>query len=563
LHDRALVIQHVEPVKPANDTHDQQPPVADRRWAWAEVLLILLVFFIFAGWPAPDVNEAHYLGKAKHYWNPQWCPGDHFLDSADAHLVFNWTFGWLTLVLPLPTVAWVGRALTWGLLAWAWQRLSYTLVPRRMMSLLSAALFLLLVQRLHMAGEWVVGGVEAKGFSFVLVLLALDAIVRDRWRRAWLMLGAASSFHVLIGGWSVVAAGVAWLVSGRDRPALVSMLPALAGGLLLALPGLIPGLALTWGTDADVVRQANEIYVFKRLPHHLVLHTLPPLYITAKRFVLSTYILRHVTLIVAWTGLCWFMRDDERQRRLSRFVIGALIIAFVGVLIDLATLQRPELAAALLRYYWFRLSDALVPAGAALACIGAITKLEKSRPVVAQWCLVAALLAAGANVCEVFYRQRQDFRPRADQQALPNVTGDPQRTREVYEDWRRVCQWVAENTQPDDRFLTPRKQQSFKWYAGRSEVATWKDVPQDAAALVEWWQRFQQVYPAGSAERDLTANSDEQLTALGHKYGARYLIVDRTVTTRPIGFMRLYPNLRERNATYEVYLLPTEKDEES
>ncbi len=547
-------------MKSAKDTHDQQPPAADRRWAWAEVVLILLVFFIFAGWPPPDVNEAHYLGKAKHYWNPQWCPGDHFLDSADAHLVFNWTFGWLTLVLPLPAVAWVGRVLTWGLLAWAWQRLSFTLVPRRMMSLLSATLFLLLIQRLHMAGEWVVGGVEAKGFAFVLVLLALEAIVRGRWRRAWLMLGAASSFHILVGGWSVVAAGIAWLVSGRDRPALVSMLPALGGGLLLALPGLIPGLALTWGTDPDIVRQANEIYVFKRLSHHLVLHKLPLLYITPNRYVVSAYILRHVALIAVWIGLCWFIRDDERQRRLSRFVIGALIIANAGVLIDFATLQRPELAAALLRYYWFRLSDAMVPAGAAMAGVGAIVKLERSRPTAAQWCLVAAILASGSNVCEVFYRQRLDFRPRADQQALPNIPGDPQRAREVYEDWRRVCHWVQENTQPDARFLTPRMQQTFKWYAGRSEVATWKDVPQDAAALVQWWQRFQEVHPADSAERDLTAHSDQQLIVLGQKYGARYIIVDRTTTTRPLSLRRLYPSLDDEHHSYAVYLLPAAND---
>ena len=57
-----------------------------------------------------------------------------------------------------------------------------------------------------MAGEWMIGGLEAKGLAYVFVLLALGALARGRWRAVWPLLGAASAFHVLVGGWSVVAA---------------------------------------------------------------------------------------------------------------------------------------------------------------------------------------------------------------------------------------------------------------------------------------------------------------------------------------------------------------------
>ena len=95
-----------------------------------EVLLIFMVFFLYAGWVPPAVNEAHYLTKAKHYWNPDFCAGDHFLESADAHLVFYWTFGWVTLFCSLPAAAWIGRLVTWGAMAWAWRRLSWCVVPK-------------------------------------------------------------------------------------------------------------------------------------------------------------------------------------------------------------------------------------------------------------------------------------------------------------------------------------------------------------------------------------------------------------------------------------------------
>ena len=105
-----------------------------------EVLLIFALFFAVAGSAAPDVNEAHYLAKARHYWDNSWCPSDFFLGSADAHTVFYWTFGWLTRFISLNATAWVGRAVTWLLLAWAWRRLSMAIVPLPWTSLLTAGL---------------------------------------------------------------------------------------------------------------------------------------------------------------------------------------------------------------------------------------------------------------------------------------------------------------------------------------------------------------------------------------------------------------------------------------
>ena len=98
----------------------------------AEIALIFAVFCIEAAWPVPDVNEPYYLGKAIHFWNPDWVRGDFFLESADTHKVFYFTFGWLSLWLGPAALAWTGRSLTWLLLAWAWRRLSMAVVPRRL-----------------------------------------------------------------------------------------------------------------------------------------------------------------------------------------------------------------------------------------------------------------------------------------------------------------------------------------------------------------------------------------------------------------------------------------------
>ncbi len=210
----------------SDDQHPPNSPPASsparrRLEAAAEISLIFAVFFIHAGWPVPEVNETHYLAKAKHYWNPDWCARDFFLTSADAHQVFYWTCGWITRWLSLPAAAWVGRIVTWALLAWAWRRLSVAIVPTFLYSVLSAALFVAATSRLHMAGEWIIGGFEAKGLAYVFVLLGLEAVARNRWSWVWPLLGACR--RVSCDRWRLVGRGgwpsVAWC---RQRAAAIA-----------------------------------------------------------------------------------------------------------------------------------------------------------------------------------------------------------------------------------------------------------------------------------------------------------------------------------------------------
>ena len=445
---------------------------SSRRAATVEVALIFLIFFMAGAWPVPDVNESHYLTKARHYWDPQWCANDFFLNTADAHLAFYWTFGWLTKLMPLPAVAWCGRLLTWGLLAWAWQRLSAAIVDRPFYAVFTAALFVTLNERCQMAGEWMIGGVEAKGFAYVLVLLALEAIVRGRWSWAIVLLGGATGLHAVIGGWSSVAAAVAWLTS-RERPRFEQLALPLVAWVVLAAAGIVPALALTWGIDSTTVREANRIYVYERLNHHL----LPQAFPTAQ-------VWRHLLLVAALVALAYFAPRDARLGRLRAFVATSVGLAAIGMLIGMWAPVEPDLAASLLRYYWFRLSDVMVPLGAVLLAAALVVRWQAlgSRSYVVA--AVAVLMVAGVHFGRTLEARHDDPRPRADV-AVENVAA-----------WRKVCEWIARETPADACFLVPRLDQTFRWYAGRAEVVSRKDLPQDAAAIVEWWQRMQTVYGA-------------------------------------------------------------------
>jgi hypothetical protein len=484
----------------------------------------------------PGVNEPYYLGKALHYWNPAWGSGDFFLESADAHKVFYLVFGWVTLWLSLPATAWVGRVVTWLLLAWAWRRLAFRLTGRCGSGLLGASLLVCMLPRCVMAGEWIIGGVEAKSFAYVLVFLALEALVANRWYRVWLLLGAATAMHSLVGGWSMVAAGLVMLRfrpwtahdSVEDRPKLLPMAAAMAGGLVIALLGLIPSLALNWGVDPTLAAEANRIYVYERLAHHLDPWQFPPV-----------LVLRFALLVLLWLVLAWISATSNAARRLRTMVNASLLIALGGLGLGLVELWRPALAASLLRFYWFRLSDAMVPIGVALFAALGIARLAEHHVRLARNAVVAVGVLLAAHLTQALFGW----------EATIAVDEFP------YQDaWRDVCRWVAQSSIPANaRFLTPRTAQTFKWQTGRAEVGNWKEVPQDARSLVEWWRRMNLLHASGRSAPDepwyesLVERDAETLNELGRRYDAQYLV---DFASQRLPLEQLY-----ENDAYMVYRL--------
>jgi hypothetical protein len=520
---------------PATAT-ESSPTIANsaplgRLWCVLETALVLAVFAAYAGWPVPDPNEAHYLGKAKHYYEPSWIVDDFFLDSADSHWAFYVTCGWLSRFLTLPTMAWIGRALTWLLLAISWRRLSWSLLPRWGAAVISAAIFVALNENFHMAGEWVVGGFEAKGFAYALVFAGLAELVRGRWNATWILLGAASAFHVLVGGWTVIAVGACWLVSGTRRPAVPSMLPGLIIGGLLSLPGLLPGVAINLGADPDVVARANVIYVYERLPHHL-----------SFLGISDALVHRFLLLVGVWVMLAVAVPTDEGRHRLLKVVNASLIISAVGILLSIWGTYQPQLAAAWLRFYWFRLADVLVPLGVALWSVAFVAWWGVSRPAWRVAGAVALLAFAGWQLSPQIGARFDNPVPRADKKGKV----------ENHADWRDACEWIDAHVPARARFLTPRTSQTFKWYAKRSEVATWKDLPQDAPGIVAWRERLEALYGTGDPEEpwfdSLAKTPRDRLLAAARKYDADYIL---TVAEPALDFPCLY-----RNTTYAVYELP-------
>jgi hypothetical protein len=228
---------------------------------------------------------------------------------------------------------------------------------------------------------------------------------------------------------------------------------------------------------------------------------------------------------------------------LRAFVAAAIAIAALGFLLGIIAWWQPVWAAGLLRYYWFRLADVMVPLAAALLTTSILSRWQRQHRTWFAAGVTIAIVASAFHLGDTVRYRLEYLTPRADW-TLPRIDLD---------EWRHVADWANQHTPPDSVFLVPRLSQTFRWYSGRGEVVTRKDLPQDAASIVEWWQRLNDL-----GGQDIGPTNGDSLASLGatrilriaNQYGASYLVTRLEPT---LGLMRVGPDTQ----TIAVYQLPS------
>ena len=415
------------------------PPVSDRSSipmrrsggaALLEVLLIFAAFAVEAAWPAPDTNEPHYLGKAKHFWNQAWVPYDFFFDAPhgrayphllESHEVFYLTTGWLSRCLTLAQFAWCGRLATCVLMACTWRRLSVALLPVRWSAPLSAALFVAPKQSFSNGRGMGRGRVRSQGIVLRCSIPGLGGVCRSP-----LSLGLRPVWHRV--GVSCFSGGLVGTDCGRGlacRSGRSSGAATICGGDGLGTAVRVARFdtraGANWGTAAATVREASELFVFRRAPHHL----LPPRFATAG-------VVRFSLLFLCWVALCMRTPGRAELRRLNSFVLWAVAVAGVGIVVSWATWHHRNLAASILRYYWFRLADAACPWAWPLH--GALVQASLARRSRrATWHMAVPIVIAALHLLTQARSDLSADRPRAD---AANKVIDPA-------GWRPACLWAG------------------------------------------------------------------------------------------------------------------------
>jgi hypothetical protein len=534
---------------PPPDAPRRANPFA-RRLPAAVVFGMLLAYSAIQA-PVPAVNEPQYLGKAKHFWDPAWCPGDFFLDSSNPHLFFYVAVGWLTRLVSLDATAWIARVAGYGLLAAGWTALGRRVAGSSWAAVPSAAVFLLLASLANLSGEWLVGGIEGKVFAYALLFFAIPFWLDDRPTVAAACLGGAVSFHPIVGGWGLICGAIAeaatWLLQRRRKPRAfrVYLVPALVF-LVCALPGLIPAaFTLVGSTPRDAAR-ATYIQVFIRLRHHL----------DPTQFPLGCYAV-YAVLLAEWLALRFLTaprRDEpssplapreDAHRWFTAFVLAAAAVAIAGVAIgwhagDAWTMPLRDLRGTLLKFYPFRLADVFIPLALSFALArlvaprrslppagGGIASTDAPPPRLVP-SLLLTILAFTASL------------------TIPSPDRNPSRLSPAeFAAWTDVARWIREHTPADALIVSPSGHWGFKWFADRAEYVNYKDAPQDTPSLLEWERRLD-VLKDWWESSPTGFYSTADLRTLGKKTGAAYFVTRRGATrfaARPLydnGVYRVY-----------------------
>ena len=573
-------------------------------------ILALLLLFALHGtawqWP-PAVNEPHWLCKARHWWQPDYCPRDFFLQSFNAHAVFLWVAGAALQFASLEQVAWGGRLLVWGLLAWSWRRALIPVLQSEFAVLFAAGLLLIWMRFCTLSGEWLLGGVEAKGFAWALVLLAVGELSRGRFQWGGAAAGAAIALHPLVGGWAVIAvligislaclserfqrlccrtspprsndtvaplsddavapqgenAAARQSVDAASRSPGLKTLLATGGWLILcSLPGLIPALRLLMTPTTPEQSTAAAIeQVYGRLRHHLDPRSFDGVSVGA-----------YLLLACLWCGGRYFV--DRRSSRLARseplstpdngcggdpswvgraLVSGSMVIAAVGLIVGYSEplltavgLDARSVMAKLLKFYPFRLVDLVLPAGVACLISAALLPKPTSNSIDSDQ-RIADWLGRMVKILITAFSVAVATLVAA--WPPPGVSTGGRLTPQLWADWERACAWAKQNSDADSLWVTPTFSRGFKWYAERSEFVCHKDCPQDTAGILEWrrrmnlWERWRK----DSFPAGVTV---PEMKLLVRETQAEYLLLHAEIAVQE---QPIY-----RNETFAIYRLPGE-----
>lgn len=334
------------------------------------------------------------------------------------------------------------------------------------------------------AGQYLLGpGLQPSTFG-VLLVLSLYLFVSDRPIAAGFCAGLAGFMHstYLLGGASLVLAYqfVLWRQRRRWEAALTGT---------VALVVVLPVLAYNWAnfqpTTPEVFRQAQELLVHARVPHHAV----PGKWFTT----------------VSAAQLAWFVLALWLVRR-SRLLPVLAVPALIGLALTLIQLESGNPTLALL-FPW-RISAVLVPVattvilGRLVLAVAWRRAQSAGRPLadlrLVGWGAIAALVVAGILISWLGLGYRQSrvedaamafvrehavrgqtwlvpvLAPDFSEPSLPNVSSDFRPAPAVIE-----------------KRIVPLEMQRFRLFTGAPILVDFKAIPYQDEEVLEWWRRLQ------------------------------------------------------------------------
>lgn len=479
-----------------------------------------------------SVGASNHFGQlpvVRRLIDPSYLPADFSIElRLYHHRVFSYLIAGLTLLIgednALITLGIAGM----GLLAFSLWRLCRTAglsLPGYLAAGIALATNLLWVGRglelNHFAGD---AAIMPPTFAHAFVLLALAAVIREKFYRAAFFAGLAALFHLQIG--LICGAALAPIyVWNRARLGLRGLVVSAACFLIAAAAGLVDLIELlrsgvAGGSSEPYTRQ---FYIDFRHPHHFEL-----LSVTAA----ISIIIYAVIQILAVRRDPGTGKSDRAATTMAAVSVSLVVYALFHFA-DYYLIRDDRLAT----IQFIRLSPLISVTGFVSALVWLRGRISAAGFTIASVAIVLLALLWGA--WQVRYYERE---------FLPGIARYADKT----STWVRVCQWVGANGPKDALYITPPGNNGFTSLSNRSTIADFKNNPDGGRKMAEWFDRLKDLsggrLPEGRGfdNRDLLNEaydgmSAEQLQAISDKYKAEYAIVS---SRKKFPFETVYRNQR-------------------
>ncbi len=445
-------------------------------WQIGAISLVLSLRLLFDGNVEPiSWNEADVLPLAKHYVDRHWISQDWYLDrGAGYRFLFQNIAGWLAVNFGFLATSIIGRLTCYILVAWG-----FALIGRQLQLKFRFLLLAVILATFPgwkqgaIAGEWFVGGFEAKSLAYGMVIIAISLMLAKRYLGMTLLLGLATSFHVLVGGWAFVTT-LSWLCFRPNlrlfklkRIGLLLILLYILGSIF-AIPAVAQQL-LSPELAASISPSASYIYVFLRLPHHLNPLSWQSIFWLSLIFYLCLFAWSLSSLKNRANRKGWQLAD-LRRFELAEFALMSMIPFGMGIIVSFFDTQGRWL-----QYYPFRFGDVMLPIVTCLLLCCWLQSLTKNTT---KWLTILLCLILSVQTA-IFCQQAI---------ALQNF---PAQAQNVDPQWKVMSNWIKVNTPQDAVVVShPVELTNFTWLTERGTIAKVKLLPQTETQILEYFQRL-------------------------------------------------------------------------
>lgn len=507
--------------------------VAEITILWLVIFAEVFAFNRFIG------NEHDVLPFARQFYNRSWLPNDWYLNlDIGYRQLFNFPLGFLIDWFGFLNGAYIGRLLAYLFLAVALFIFFRSISLRFTLGLIVVILFL--ENQSLIAGEWMVGGADPKTFAYALAILALAFMYKEKYLLGFALAGGALSFHVLIGIYGLICSIAAILLTRSSWKETIQDL------LRKSWPVFITGIFGILAIFQQLIPQGEieqdtawKIYVEFRVPHHL----LPSAWPGGNWYI-------ELILAVFFFLVVYLLSKYGPLKFTAAYALGSASLFLLGLII-FAIGQT-----SLLRFYWFRYPDVMIPFFSLVILAILLNKsadlklinyprihkyLYWAQPILRYGLPVLFTIVAIYLVLDLRgfiygkYQRGLNRQPSETQIAL---------------------EWISENTPEEAVFLVDPLLNEFYIYANRARFISFSHPPQSAAELLEWYGRLTlingnqapSIPPSRAEMQENFANLDAELIQqLANEYGVSYYLGQAEIS---LPFNQVY-----QDETFSLYLL--------